>query len=244
MTNPLARALPITEDAFDRWIAGTAMVLAPPVLLAAVLTRFDADLLFTAQLAAREESPGRFTLSYTLFALGLVLLVPAVLGLARRIGAAWRGWAVWGGSLAVLGLLARLFHAGADHMAFQFADVLGPVAAGNAVAETYGAFHVFRSFSSAVMFGWIVLAIGAKLSGALGWTGSVALALMAGLPLGVLKGATVFSLAAVLGLAVALVPLGVKAWRAGPAPRPAVALRWVALVLGVAAAATVLGRLG
>jgi len=241
MNKPL---FPVADDAFDRWIAGTAMILAPPVLIAAVLTRFDADLLYTAQLAAYDASPGRFTLSYGLFALGLVLLIPAVLGLTRRIAVTRRGWAVWGGTMVVVGLLARIFHAGADYMAFRFSDALGPQGAGDAIGLDYGAFHIFRTASVAIMAGWIVLAIGAKLSGTLGWTGAIALALMSGLPLGILKGATVFSLIAVLGLAVALVPLGVKALRTGPPPRPAVAIRWVVLVLGVTAAATVLGQFG
>ncbi|MEV0651152.1 hypothetical protein AB0I28_38455 [Phytomonospora sp. NPDC050363] len=244
MTDSPARAFPVAEDAFDRWIAGTAMVLAPPTLLAAVLTRFDAGLLFTAQLAAHAESPGRMTVSYTLFALGTVLLLPAVLGLARRIGATRRGWALWGGALVVLGLFTRTFHAGADYLAFQFADVLGVQAAGDVVGDTYGAFHVFRSFSVAIMFGWIVLAIGARLSGALGWVGAVGLGLMSALPLGVLKGATVFSLVAVGGLAVALVPLGLKACRSGPAPRAGTVARWIGLIVGVSALATVLGQLG
>lgn len=236
--------LPITEDAFDRWIAGTAMVLAPPVLIAAVLTRFDADLLYTAQLAAYADSPARFAWSYGLFALGLVLLVPATLGLTRRIAAARKGWALWGGTLVVVGLLARVFHAGADYLAFRFTDALGAQAAGDAIGADYGAFHIFRTASVAIMAGWIVLAIGARLSGALGWTGAVGLALMAGLPLGILKGATVFSLVAVLGLGIALVPSGIKAWRSGPAPRPAVAARWIALVVGVTTAATILGQFG
>ncbi|GLZ76294.1 hypothetical protein Afil01_11010 [Actinorhabdospora filicis] len=239
--NPFARLLPVGSDAFDRWIGGTAMVLAPLLLTAGVLTRCGYGLLFDDQLAAYAEASTLLTWSYSLFALGVVALVPAVIALARRIGG---GWGVWGGTLALLGLLARIFHAGADHMAFRFADAIGVPTTTEAVRESYGAFHVFATFSIAIMTGWIVLAIGAKRTGVLGWTQATGLALACALPLGVLKGATVFSLVAVLGLALALVPAGVRTWRTGPAPRPATAIRWTAVVLAATALATLLGQAG
>lgn len=240
----IKKLLPVDHDAADRWVGGTAMVLAPFLLIAAVLTRFRYGLLFDDQLAAYGESSTLVTWSYALFALGVVALVPAVVTLARRVGATRPGWAVWGGTLVVLGLLARVFHAGADHMAFRFADAIGVDTTTAAVRESYGAFHVFATFSIAIMTGWIVLAIGAKRAGVLGWTGTIGLALVSALPLGVLKGATVFSLVAVLGLAVALVPAGIATWRTGPAPRPATAVRWVAAVLVAIALATVIGQAG
>ncbi|MGP3958188.1 hypothetical protein ACTWPT_19450 [Nonomuraea sp. 3N208] len=220
-----------------RWIEGTGLVLGPLLLLAAVLVRMGEDDFFPGQLAAYAVEPAKMTLSYSLFAAGVVLLWPAVAALARLIGATHPGWAAWGGTLVVLGLFGRVFHAGAGHLAFQMVDALGPAAARQAVASTYGAFHVFKGANVAIMGGWIVLAIGAYrarvfgggLAGTARCASSVALALASALPLGVLKGSTdPISLVALVGLAIALVPLGVTVLRDGPAPR------WWAVVLTIA----------
>ncbi|MFB4276653.1 hypothetical protein ACBJ59_15280 [Nonomuraea sp. MTCD27] len=223
-----------------RWIEGTGLVLGPLLLLAGVLTRLGADDFFPGQLAAHAAAPGRMAWSYGLYAAGVVLLWPAVTALARLIKIRRPGWAQWGLTLVVLGLFGRVFHAGVSHLAFQLVDVLGLEAAQRAVAETYGAFHVFKAVNVCIMGGWIVLAVGAYRAGALGLARSVALGLAALLPLGVLKGSSdPVSLVALAGLAVALVPLGVSVLRQGPAPRwwaagLAVAFVPVAFLLGLA----------
>ncbi|WP_207756343.1 hypothetical protein [Nonomuraea cypriaca] len=224
-----------------RWVEGTGLVLGPGLLLAGVLTRLGSDDFFPGQLAAYVADPGRMVLSYSLFAAGVVLLWPAVTALARLIGATHPGWARWGLTLVVLGLFGRVFHAGASHLAFQLVDALGPAAAQRVVEATYGAFHVFKAVNVCVMGGWIVLAVGAYRSRALGPVRCVALGLAAGLPLGVLKGSTdPVSLAALLGLAVALMPLGVTMLRNGPAP-----LWWaVALTVASVPAAFFIGMAG
>ncbi|TMR21704.1 hypothetical protein ETD86_14250 [Nonomuraea turkmeniaca] len=217
-----------------RWVEGTGLVLGPLLLLAAVLVRMGEDDFFPGQLAAYAADPAKMVVSYSLFAAGVVLLWPAVAALTRMIAATRPGWAAWGGTLVVLGLFGRVFHAGASHLAFRMVDALGPAAAQQAVSSTYGAFHVFKAANVAIMGGWIVLAIGAYRARAFGpgiggTARCVALALASGLPLGVLKGSTdPISLVALAGLAVALVPLGVALSREGPAPR------WWAVVLTVA----------
>ncbi|MEW9549842.1 hypothetical protein [Nonomuraea sp. NPDC050783] len=217
-----------------RWVEGTGLVLGPLLLLAGVLARAGEDDFFPGQLAAHAAAPARMALSYGLYTAGVVLLWPAVTGLARVIGARRPGWAAWGATLAVLGLFGRVFHAGVSHLAFQLVDVLGLPAAQRAVAATYGAFHVFKAANICIMGGWVVLAIGASLAGAFGpglrgTARCVALASAAALPLGVLKGSSdPASLVALAGLAVALVPLGVAVLRTGPAPR------WWAVALAVA----------
>jgi hypothetical protein len=216
-----------------RWAEGTGLVLGPLLLLAAVLVRMGEDDFFPGQLAAYAAEPAKMTLSYSLFAAGVVLLSPAVAALARRIGATYPGWAAWGGTLVVLGLFGRVFHAGVSHLAFQMVDALGPAAAHQAVSSTYGAFHLFKATNVAIMGGWIVLAIGAYRArafggGVAGTARCVALALASGLPLGVLKGSTdPVSLVALAGMAVALVPLGITVLRDGPAPR------WWAIALAI-----------
>ncbi|MFI9552568.1 hypothetical protein [Nonomuraea endophytica] len=229
------------------WVEAAGLLLGPLLLLAGVLTRIGQDDFFPGQLAAYARQPGTMTLSYSLFAAGLVLLWPAVVALARRISVTRPGWARWGVTLVVLGLFGRVFHAGVSHLAFQMVDALGLEAAQKAVAGTYGAFHVFKAVNVVIMAGWIVLAIGAFRArafgpGAVGVARCVALALATGLPLGVLKGSTDLpSLLAVGGLVVAMAPLGVSVLRqAGPAPR------WWAVALTVAAvpAAFLLGLSG
>ncbi|MFB4290725.1 hypothetical protein ACBI99_23970 [Nonomuraea sp. ATR24] len=221
-----------------RWVEGVGMILGPLLLLAGVLTRIGADDFFTGQLAAHAARPGEMTLSYGLFAAGVVLLWPAVTGLARRLEP---GWGRWGVTLVVLGLFGRVFHAGVSHLAFQLVDVLGLEAAQRVVAGTYEAFHVFKAVNVCIMAGWIVLAVGAYRARALGAAQCVALGLTAALPLGVLKGSSdPVSLVALAGLAVALVPLGVTTLRTGPAPR------WwaVALTVGLVPVAYLLGLVG
>lgn len=214
-----------------RWIDGVGLVLGPVLLLAGVLARVDVNDFFPDQLAAYAVQPGQMVLSYSLFAAGVVALCPAVIALARRIGVSQPGWAVWGATLVVLGLFGRVFHLGISHLAFQMVDALGVQVATKAVSDTYGAFHVFKAVNVFIMVGWIVLAIGAYRAKALGVIQSVALALAAGLPLGVLKGSSdPISLVAIVGLGVALVPLGVSVLKEGPAPRWWVAALTIALV--------------
>ncbi|GLX00781.1 hypothetical protein [Microtetraspora sp. NBRC 16547] len=234
----------MTTTSFDfpgRRVEGVALVLGPVSMLTGVLLRADYNGFFPAQLAAFAESPGRMTTSYSAFAIGNVLLWPAVIALVRRIWPASPRLALWGGVMVLLGLFARTFHAGVNHLTFQLVDDQGMEQAWKAVADSYyGAFHVFQSLSVAVFFGWIVLAVGAWRSNALGIARSVALASMSALPIGVLKGTGPMSIVTTLGLCVALVPLGVRVLRDGPAPS------WWAypLTLGVGTAAVLLGMAG
>ncbi|TXK35625.1 hypothetical protein [Nonomuraea sp. C10] len=223
-----------------RWVEGAGLLLGPLLMLAGVLLRVDADGFFPAQLAAFATSPGRISLSYSAFVAGNVLLWPAVIALVRRVWVTQPRWALWGGVLVLFGLFARTFHAGVDHLAFQLVDVQGLRTAQQAVAASYSAFHVFHALSFAIFFGWIVLAVGTWRARVLGITGSVALASMSALPIGVLKGTGPMSVVAAAGLCVALVPLGVRVLKDGPAPR------WWAypLALAMGTAAVLLGMAG
>lgn len=238
-----AAFLPVTDPAPfpGRWIGGTAMLLGPLLLAAAAALRFRFDFFFPEQLAAYRYHPHLLAAGYGAFAIGCLVLVPAVLALAHRIGG---GWALWGGGLTVLGLITRVFHAGIDQLAFQLVDAEGLAAATRIIEETYTASHVFKVGNAAIMLGWIVLAVGAWRTGVLGPVRSLALAAMSALPLGVLKGTTTLSIVAVLGLCVALLPLGLKVLRTGPRPRPGAVARWLLLVTAVLAAMVLLGEAG
>ena len=179
---------------------------------------------FPQQLAAFADHPHRITAAYSLWALGHLTLVFAVLTLATLIGRWNRVWAAWGGALAILGLFTRTFHAGIDHMAFQLVQGQSVEQVTQAVSDSYRAFHVFRYLNGAIMVGWVVLAIGAYRSGTLGWPRALALGLMMMVPFGTLKGTEIRSMG-LLGLAIALIPLGVMILRQGPRLSRR-ALRW------------------
>ncbi|MEU0990807.1 hypothetical protein [Streptomyces sp. NPDC005953] len=227
-----------------RWVGGASLVIGPLLLLAGVLLRLRFDFFFPSQLGAYERHPDLMSTSYGLVAVGWVLLWPGVVLLATRIGVRFRELAVWGGALTVLGLFARAFHAGVDHLGFQLVTVQGAASATRTVSETYGAFHVFSALNAAVMGGWVLLAVGAYRSGVFGPLRTGALALGSVMPLGVLKGTTAWSIVAAVGLCVALVPLGVAALRSGPAPRAATIAGRLLLVGTVGVAMLLFGRAG
>ncbi|SNT35930.1 hypothetical protein SAMN05443665_102535 [Actinomadura meyerae] len=99
--------------------------------------------------------------------------------------------------------------------------------------SSYQSFHIFQYASFAIMLGWIVLAIGTWRSGVLGPVRSLALALMALLPLGVLKGTTPLSIVGTAGLCIALVPLGLAILSNGPRPTRRSATRFSLSALAV-----------
>jgi len=220
------------------------MALAPLLMLAGALLRVPVHFFYPDQLAAYGTSPLLMSAAYGLFAAGNVLLWPAVVVLAARIGARLPGWGLWGGVLAVSGLFARAFHAGVDHLAFQLVRAEGVDAATSVVSAGYGAFHVFSALNLAIVAGWVVLAVGAWRAGVLGPARAVALGLAAALPLGVLKGTTPMSLVALAGLSLALVPLGLSLLREPPRPGRAVTLRWIVTTALVLVLLVLLGQAG
>ncbi|WP_255949571.1 hypothetical protein [Streptomyces odontomachi] len=219
LPDPPAPAVPPVFP--GRWVGAASLVVGPLLVLSGVLLRFRFDFFYPAQLRAYEHHPGLVTASYSLVSAGWVLLWPGITLLAARIGERFRELAVWGGVLTVLGLFARTFHAGVDHLDLHLVTVQGAATATRTVSATYGAFHVFSILNAAIMGGWILLAFGAYRARVLGPLRATALGLASAMPLGVLKGTTAWSIAAAAGLCVALVPLGVAAWRTGPVPRAA-----------------------
>jgi hypothetical protein len=227
-----------------RWVGGTSMVLAPVLLLIGVLLRIQFHFFFPQQLAAFKEHPTLIAAAYNFFLAGNIALWPAIATLAWLIGRTRPGWALWGSSFVMFGLFARTFHAGADYLALQMVRALDVEVATKTVAGSYGAFHVVSGLNGAILFGWIILAIGTYLSGTLGLIRSMALGLMSALMMGVLKGSSLTSMLATAGLCVALVPLGVAILRTPPTPHLRTVLGWAALVTGLIAALFFLGQLG
>lgn len=216
-----------------RWLGGSCLILAPLLLVTAVLLRLPFFLVFPSaelarlqadstffplELAAFERQSSLLVTSYGAFLAGNILLWPAVATLVELIGARRPQWAFWGGALTISGLFARTFHAGVDHFAFQLTRVQNLDLATKAVADSYpaisyGPFDLVGVLGFAVLVGWVLLAIGAYRSGLLGLVRSAALGSMALLMQGVLKGATAGSVLWTAALCVALAPLGVQVLR-------------------------------
>ncbi|MEO5820449.1 MAG: hypothetical protein ABIT71_08070 [Vicinamibacteraceae bacterium] len=227
-----------------RWVGGVALVAGPLVWLTGVLLRLPFDFFFPQQLAAYALAPDQMFAASSCVLAGQLLVALGVAAAADLIGRTRPGLATWGGLLVVLGLFARTFHAGADHLAFQLVAPLGVQPATEVIGRTYGAAHIVAALNPAIMFGWPVLALGAWRAGVLPWWRALALASMAALMLGVLKGSSWTSVACTSGLAIAFVPLGVRVLLDGPRPRTAVVAAWaigVPILMGLAYA---FGRLG
>lgn len=229
-----------------RWIGGVTLVLGPVVLCAGYLLRYlGSTTLLTSQqqawaeaqpfaaygqLLAYTSQPALVTISYAVFALGAMLLFPAFIALAQRVGG---GLAFWGATLLVAGLFARLYFAGADQTAFQLTEVLGPAQATNAVMKeyvdiSYGPWRVPVWASVGQYAGSLLLAIAAWRSGVFGTARALMLLLAGGTWMGVLKAASMPDVLVAVLLCVALVPLGTRVLRERlPAPtgRPRV-LSW------------------
>ena len=212
--------LRVAEDFWfpGRWIGGISMALAPILFLVGMLLRIQYHFFFPQQLQAFRDHPTLIITAYNFFIAGNILLCPAVITLVRIIGKKRSQLALWGGMFVILGLFARTFQGGINHLAFQLVNTQGLELATKTIADSYGAFNIIATLNGTIMFGWLILAIGTYRSGTLGLFRSIALGLMAALMSGVLKGTSLFSVVATAGLCVALVPLGFKVLKDGPTP--------------------------
>ncbi|PSR57228.1 hypothetical protein AHMF7605_08695 [Adhaeribacter arboris] len=213
-------------------------------MLTGVLLRIPYHFFFPQQLAAYKEHPTLIFSSYSFFLAGNILLSLAVLTLVQLIGLRKPNWAIGGGIMVVLGLFARAFHAGVDHLAFQLVQIYNLEEATKTIASSYGAYHIVSGLSPFILLGWIVLAIGAYISGVLRLVPALALSLMTILMIGVLKGSSFTSVIATTGLVVALVPLGIKIISEGPKPVFKAIIKWTFLLLALILVLYFLGQAG
>jgi len=227
------------------WLGGISLIVGPCLLLTGTLVRLGVPFFFPHQLAEYQQQPALIGAAYAVFLAGVIALWPGIIAVATRIGETRPGWALWGGSLVMFGLFARTFHYGINTFTFSLVDSAGLDNATRAVGAYYGHREwVVTSLSLSLVFGWIVLAIGCFLSRTLRLLPAVALALMSGLMIGVLKGSTWTSVVEVAGLVVAFVPLGVSFLRTADRPSSRTLRRAAPLLLLVIAGSIVLGQLG
>lgn len=226
-----------------RRVAAVSMVLGPVLLLIGTLLRARFDFFFPSQLKAMSDHPALMTAAYTCFLAGNVLLWPAIVALATKIGRTKPALAAWGGLFVLFGLFERTFHAGIDQAALGLAELRGAGFAESVVSESYQDLHLFSFLSFTIMFGWYVLAFAAYRAKVLGVVGSIGVATMGLLPLGVLKGTEFVSIIGTAGLCVALVPAGIRTLLESPKPsRRSIVLTAIAVpLLGALAFASALG---
>jgi hypothetical protein len=227
-----------------RWLGSASFIFGPLLLLTGILLRIQFHFFFPQQLAAYHDHPLLMTAAHNCFLAGIILLWPAVVCFTNIIAESRPGWAAWGGSFVIFGLFARTFHAGADYLAFQMTRIEGVQTATKTVGASYGSFHVVSSLNAAILLGWILLAIGAYLSGTLGLIRSIALGLMSALMMGVLKGSSIVSVVSASGLCIAFVPLGFKVLRTPTAPSIGRLMLGFALGLVLVAGLFYIGQLG
>jgi len=238
--------LPFNEDFWfpGRWVGGTSMILAPILFLVGMLLRMQYHFFFPQQLQAFRDHPTLIITSYNFFIVGNILLCPAVITLVRIIRKRNSQLALWGGMFVILGLFARTFQGGINHLAFQLVNIQGLELATKTIAASYGAFNIIATLNGTIMFGWLILAIGSCLSGTLGLFRSIALGLMAALMSGVLKGTSLFSIVAAAGLCVALVPIGFKVLKDGPMPSFKAVASWTLVIIILVTILYFLGQSG
>lgn len=227
-----------------RWLGGISMALGPILLLAAELLRIRFHFFFPQQLKAFEQYPTLISTSYSMYLAGNILLWPAVITIANLIGQKKPVWAVWGGAFVMFGLFARTFHYGINHLAFQLVHILNLQKATETISLSYGAFHIISTLTGTILVGWVLLAVGAYLSGTLGLVRSIALAVMSTLMIGVLKGSSLMSVIATASLCIAFVPLGIKVLLDGPRPETRPLLGWSIVIVVVMIALFFLGQAG
>lgn len=220
------------------------MILAPILFLVGMLLQMQYHFFFPQQLQAFHDRPTLIITSYNFFIVGNILLCPAIITLVRIIGKKKSQLAVWGGMFVILGLFARTFQGGINHLAFQLVKIQGLELATKTIADSYGAFNIIVTLNGTIMFGWLILAIGSYLSGTLDVIRSIALGLMAALMSGVLKGTSLFSIVAAAGLCVALVPLGFKVLKDGPMPGFKAVVSWTVIIIVLATMLYFLGQAG
>ncbi|WP_200411897.1 hypothetical protein [Virgibacillus salexigens] len=214
-----------------RWLGGLSLIISPILLVISSMLRIQFNFFFSDQLAAYDTNPNLMLTSFSFFLIGMILLFPAVLTLVQLISVEKPRLGLWGGLLVILGLFARAFHSGADHFAFQVVRSTNVEVATQLVGDFYGMFHIVNILNFSILFGWIVLAIGAYLSNVFGLFRSIALGMMFVLAIGILKGTNMTTIISLSGLCMAFLPLGIQVLKSGTMPKLKTVLLYLIIIV-------------
>jgi hypothetical protein len=207
---------------FGRVGGGLALALAPLFLLAGSLLLIGLYVPDTAQMfAAQQGARSRALIGYDLAVAGVILAAPAVVTVACLAAPRAPRLAAWGGSLALVGLFGPAFFLGVNHVGLELSRASDRAQAVAIHDAAYATFTTANLLIPAILAGWIVLAVAAARSGVLGRIQAVALGLTAAAPAGLATGFMPVAAFAWAGMAVALVPLGIRLLRpAAPVASP------------------------
>lgn len=188
-----------------------ALIFAPLLLLAGSALLIGIYLPNAQHsLSAMVEHRTRAFVAFNLAITGIVVASIAVTGLAAAIARTHPRLGRWGGVLALVGLFGPAYFLGTDHMGMQLATIDQRDAAITVIEAANKTFTMANLTVPAILSGWVVLAIGAWRAGILGRFRATALGLTALAPAGLATGLIPIAVVAWLGMAVALVPLGLS----------------------------------
>lgn len=203
---------------FRRQIAGAAMIVGPLVIVLAELLpgRFETDA--AKQIAVVTENTGRWYAAHVLALIGLVLTVPAFLGLARILERYRPVIANVSRLLFVPGLVALTSVVGMELVLWQMAqpgrDEMEMVALLESLNESAGIAPLF-GFVLLFPAAWLLAGIGLYVARATPVWGAALIALSQ--PVGFVSelsgGPKWLAVAAQVAFAIGLVPLGVRVLR-------------------------------
>ena len=177
------------------------------------------------QLAAYAANPALTVAGYATFLIGTILLIPAMAILAYLAAQRSPWLATAGGALVVFGLVARVYFAGVEQVAFQLVDAQGLDAAATMVLSTYvdisyGPWRVPVTAVFGQYLGMPLLAAGLYRAKIFGGVRTLILLWFATMWGGVLKAAGWWDVVAASALLIVFAALAVQLIRYGkPKPR-------------------------
>jgi hypothetical protein len=203
---------------FRRQVAGATMIVAPPVLVLAELLHAKLQTEPAKQRIAVADNTGRWYAAHALILLALALAMPAFFGLVHLLG---RGRAAFGhvGLVAfVPGVVALAAIVGMELVLWQMARPSANrdemVALAQRINESAGTAAVFLA---ALMFplAWLLVGIGLYLARTVpAWAAVlIALAQPIGFASELAGGPKALAVAAQIGFAVGLIPVGIRVLR-------------------------------
>jgi hypothetical protein len=164
---------------FRKVVCGACMIVAPLVLLVSSIvgptTSSTKEASILRAIAGQQD---RFYISTVLVIVGVMLLVPAVLGLMHMLRERRAAYGHIGGSLTLVGAMTFMLFGGVSLVEWQMvrggADRAQMVALLHRFDHTAGT-QVFLFLSLAFLVGMIILAVGLSLAHAVHWSTSGAL---------------------------------------------------------------------
>ena len=155
-----------------KMVAGSCMFLAPLLFVAAFVISPKLETSAGKQLAVAHQHLDRYYISNLIAMVGLILFVPAVLGLMHMVRERQPAYGAVGGGLTMIGLLASLVTTGAAFVIWQMAsDGVQPadVSALHGMLHTAGAVIPVYIVGFVGAVGAVVLAYGMYRSRAVDW---------------------------------------------------------------------------